>query len=95
MRSTFIKHFLDSKQDSRWKHISNTEDIKKNPVELWSQKQNGKIKRFYVKYYNDFPYVVRVDGADAYTMHNFESNGKLNEPSVRMLRRGVLLYRKN
>lgn len=93
--NTFRKHVFEANQESRYLHVANTEDIIKNPDEVWSQREKGVVKRFYLKYYNDFPYVVRVDGADAYTMHNFENKGKLNEPSINRLRRGVLLYRKN
>lgn len=93
--NTFRKHVFEANQDSRWQHVSNLQNVIKEPDEVWSQKENGVVKRFYLKYYDDFPYVVRVDGADAYTFHNFENNGKLNEPSIKRLRRGVLIYRKN
>lgn len=92
--SDFRKHVMEDNKDGRHSIIANCEAIVKNPDEVWAIMEQGKLKTFYLKYYSDFPYVVRASENSAYTMHTFEKDGKLNETSLAKLRRGILLHRK-
>lgn len=92
---TFRKHVFEDNAERRYLTINNVEDIIQNPDEVWSLMERGKLKRFYLKYYDDFPYVVRADNkGDAYTFHPFDNGGAINIKSLEKLRRGILLFRK-
>lgn len=87
-------HILEDNTDGRHTILSNSEHIVTEPDEVWSIREGDKLTTTYIKYYDDMPYAVQVDGTRAYTMLKYEKNGKLNEASVNRDRRGVLLYRR-
>lgn len=92
----FRVHVLEQNNDNRFKHLSNLEDIVSNPDEVWSYKERGVLQKVYIKYYEDMPQAVRVEGTDAFTMYKFaRKDGSVNIESIGRARRGALLYRKN
>ena len=94
--SKFKNHVIEDNHDERHRYIANSVDILKAPDEVWSQMEKGKLVKYYLKYYSDVPYAVRVNEDRAFTMNAFNNkNGKVNEASVNKVRRGVLLHRNN
>lgn len=88
-------HIFEQNNEGRYVDVQNIEDILADPDEIWSIRENDVLKTKYIKYYEDYPYVVEVDGIRAYTMYSYEKGGKLNEASIKRDRRGILLFRKN
>jgi SPP1 gp7 family putative phage head morphogenesis protein len=88
-------HVMEDNTDSRYRMVTNLPDIVAQPDEVWSVRKNGKLTTIYIKYYEDYPYAVQVDGDRAFSAHIFEQNGRLNESSTIMSRRGILLYKRN
>lgn len=93
--NVFRVHVMEDNKDRRFKIITNLEDIVTDPDEVWSIKENGKLINTYIKYYEDFPYTVQTEDCRAFTMYAYEHKAKLNEQSIKMDRRGILLFRKN
>lgn len=92
--NNFRNHVFEDNTDNRWKHITNIEDIIKNPDEVWSIKEGGILKKSYLKYYEGFPVMIKVDGVEAATFYPLEIAGKINEASLAKIRRGALLQKK-
>lgn len=86
----FKDHIIRKDKEKRWEYASNFPDIMRDPDEIWSQRQNGKLVIYHVKYYEDGPYVV-VSG---------DKNGSLMAETMYKLtreadiRRGALLFTK-
>lgn len=96
--SEYIRHVIqDHKKQKRYEFISNTEDIVKDPDEIWNNKNGkGDLIITYIKYYDDFPYTVNVDNGRTFSMYKFNTDeGKVNTKSINQDRTGVLIYRKN
>ena len=91
----FRNHVMEDNKDGRYAILSNIESIVSTPDEVWSLRDNGLLTTNYIKYFDDFPYVVKTQDTRAATVHNYESKGKLNKDSIEKNRRGTLLFRKN
>lgn len=89
----FKAHILRKEGEQRWKYAHEFSQIMQEPDEVWSQMQKGKPVIFYLKYYEDAPYVVVVSDHD--NVMKAESMYRLDiESRIQTIRRGVLLYRK-
>ena len=98
--NNFRFHISEQNADKRWKFIANIPEIIKSPDEIWSLKEKGQLKRYYLKYYNDAPIVVMVNATDteplrAYTATELQRGGKMNVANINKIRRGTLIYRNN
>jgi hypothetical protein len=93
-----IRHAIeDHPKENRFEFVGNVLDVLKAPDEVWSNRTDNSLERYYIKYYADFPIVVYVneeDGMRAYTMFEAQRKGKLNGTAIKNLRRGILIYRK-
>lgn len=89
----FRVHVMEDNKDERFKLVSNIEDIVSDPDEVWSIRDGSKMITTYIRYYEDYPYCVQVDGVRPYTAFKYEKNGKLNVKSIEEDRRGILMYR--
>lgn len=90
----FRVHVSEHNQEVRFKYLPNVEDIIAAPDEIWGFKEAGTLRKVYIKYFEDAPHAVRVEGVDAKTYWRFEQDGKINLQSLTMARRGALIYRK-
>jgi hypothetical protein len=94
----YIKHVIKQhRKENRHEFINNTEDIIKEPDEIWNNKNaKGELVINYVKYYDDFPYTVNVKNGKAFSMYKYVTKkGEVNTDSIGNDRTGFLLYRKN
>lgn len=89
----FRKHVFEDNADERWRNISNIEAIITDPDEVWSFKEGGVLKKCYIRYYEDYPQVVKVDGTKAVTFH-LKDRKAIDENTLNDKRRGALLYKK-
>lgn len=86
----FKDHILRKKSEKRWMYGHTFPDILKDPDEIWSQKQNGDLIIYHVKYYEDGPYVVVTRDKEGKLVA--ETMYKLIRPND--IRRGALLFTK-
>jgi hypothetical protein len=94
LTNDFRNHIFEDNREDRWRWAGNLPDILQKPDEVWSYKEKGQLKKAYLKFYDGYPVIVKVDGTDAATFFRFERDGKLNSASAAKHRRGALLYRK-
>ncbi len=87
--SYFKDHILQKSNEQRWSYAANLTDIITNADEIWSGRKNGRIVRYYLKYFDQSPMVVvAADSANtiiAQTMY------ELTAARVEELRRGELI----
>ncbi len=88
----FRTHVFEHNNDERWAYVANIVDIVAKPDEVWSYMEKGTLKKVYLKYFNDVPYGVHVEGTVAKTFYRYEKGGKINYDSVIKARRGALIY---
>jgi SPP1 gp7 family putative phage head morphogenesis protein len=92
----FRKHIMEDNKEDRWRLLPNIPEMVKSPDEVWTVRTGDKLERYYVKYFDRFPYVLGVnEDARAFTFYEASKDGEINEGSLIKTRRGVLLFRKN
>ena len=89
--NNFRNHIFEDNVDDRWRLVSNIKAIITDPDEVWSIKENGLLVKYYIRYFEDYPHVVKVDGVEAATFYRVDDN---TIDKMAQLRRGALLYKK-
>ncbi len=88
----FKDHIIQKSNQERWKYAANFPDIVTAPDEVWSVRHGKKLSRYYIKYYDDNPYVVVAEESKgkmiAQTMHD------MTRVRTNQVRRGVLIFAK-
>jgi len=100
----FISHAIeDHKKEHRENYIGNVLDVIKSPDEIWSNKNDkGKLERYYIKYYRNWPLMLITDIENNIKPYSFvevttlDKKGKkiLNEKQLINKRKNQLIYRK-
>ena len=88
----FRDHLLKKAAENRHEYAANFPDVLQNPDEVWTGKEKGNLVHFYVKYYDDAPYVIVVNAQKDGLLA--ESFYRLKEKRATQVRRGILLFRK-
>lgn len=88
----FKDHILKRSNEERWKYAANLEDIVMQPDEIWSSRENGKLINYYLKFFNDAPYVVIA--TDKYGIMTADTMYALSDLRAKQIRQGILLYTK-
>ena len=88
----FKDHVVLKTAQQRWRYASNVTDVITNPDEVYSVRENGKVVRNYLKFFEAAPVVVRV--VDSNNLMVAETMYQLTDVRAVQLRRGVLLYTK-
>lgn len=90
--SYFKDHILRKAGENRWQYAANFPDIIADPDEIWSQREGNKLKRGYIKYYEDAAYLVMtMDKNDILTA---ETIYRLTPSSAMQIRKGALIFTK-
>ncbi|MFT3750953.1 MAG: PBECR2 nuclease fold domain-containing protein [Agriterribacter sp.] len=88
----FKDHVLRKTHENRWQYAANFPEIVADPDEVWSVRENNKLIRYYIRYYNDAPYVVVAGDKKGEIVA--ETVYQLTKARATELRRGALLYAK-
>ncbi len=88
----FKDHILRKTSEKRWQYGTNFPEILADPDEIWSVRDAGKLIRYYIRYFEDAPYVVVANDVEG-TL-TAQSIYKLTEARATELRRGALLFTK-
>jgi len=87
-------HTVDHhKSEKRHELIPNIKDIFQSPDEIWAYRNKGKLDTIYIKFYEDYPYVITTSDDAVDNFYRADKGGKLN-PLTEGLRQGTLLFRK-
>ncbi len=108
---TLKTHPFDSKRrqvEERWKYYKEVTDVLSDPDEVWHRHEQKKGGMFYIRYYEDYPIIVRVNEQkdktlEATTLFRAEPKPKTKDEKTRQNqkeerlkqnRTGTLMYRK-
>lgn len=91
--NNYRNHVLNDNPDDRHRFLHKSAEVVTNPDEVWSVKNKGILETRYIKYYDDFPVVVKSNDKGAFTMFQCEKAGTINVDSLKQQRRGQLLYK--
>jgi SPP1 gp7 family putative phage head morphogenesis protein len=93
---SFRAEMLKQNPDETFKFFHKSPEVVKNPDEIWSKLVNGKPQITYLKYYENGPVAVIVDGAGtvrAASVTELSKSGKVMTSEVNKLRRGQLKFK--
>lgn len=89
----FRNHVLGDNADGRYGFLHKCKEVVSIPDEVWAIRKKGVLETNYIKYYDDYPIVVRANDKGAFTMFQVEKYGAVNTDSLKLQRRGQLMFK--
>jgi SPP1 gp7 family putative phage head morphogenesis protein len=92
----FRDHIIRKQSEARHEYAANFTDVMQKPDEIFARHEGDVISTSYIKYYNDYPYVLVTvnDGKTIEAQTFYRADQKAKRGSFKKNRQGVLLYKK-